>query len=162
MRALSVYIGAAIDQSLGSADAQYNELKELIKEALGGSNFVGYSPYNAFFGAESTRTANTNRFLVDVNLEALLNSDIAVFIWSDSPSFGVPAEILHCNQHNIPFVVWNKSTKPTGIYLQHAISESKNSYLADSKDRTIGLIKSLFDLLNQPVVDNKPTETVEA
>lgn len=146
MNKFVVYIGAAIDQANGSPDDQYNELKKIVTEALGDENFVGYSPLHAFFGADKTRSRKTNQFVVRVNEEALLCADLAVFVWSDSPSFGVPLEITHCKEYKIPFVIWDRSTKKLpGIYLQHSVDAiADNACMVSSREEVINSIKHLM------------------
>lgn len=160
---LVVYIGAAIDQAIAPPEEQYGLLKKLVVEALGDGNFVGYSPFNAFFGAESTRSQRTNAFITEVNTEALWNADLAVFIWSDSPSFGVPIEIATCVEHKIPFVVWDRSSKKVpSIYLMDAIEKGVNSSIARNEPEVRVAVKKIADKHQGPAIENKSEGTTEA
>lgn len=138
MTAMVVYIGAAIDQANGNPEEQYRDLKAIVDEALGAGNYVGYSPLHAFFGAEKTRSPYTNKFIADMNNQALVHATVAVFVWSDSPSFGVPLEINYCEKENIPFVIWDRSTKKTpSIYMQKSIEASSMAFMADSREEVV-------------------------
>ncbi len=144
MTALVVYIGAAIDQANGSPFEQYDDLKKIVDEALGMGQYVGYSPLHAFFGAEKTRSPYTNKFIARINEEALAMATVAVFVWSDSPSFGVPIEIAHCEKEGIPFVIWDRSTKKTpSVYMQKSVEASDMAFMADSREEVIKQLRNI-------------------
>ena len=118
---ITVYVGAAIDSSRGSPAQQFEELCNAVLEGLG-QNGVIYNPLTAFVNAHKTRTENTNAYVVKVNMEALLAADLAVFSWTDTPSFGVPLEIDQRCRAAKPFVIWDRSSKGPGIYMEYAAS----------------------------------------
>jgi len=133
-----VYIGAAIDAVSVPPAEQFQELGNIVVEALG-KDVVIFNPFGAFLNANLITDPEDLQFVVETNFASLDASDIAVFIFSDSCSFGVPLEIYHCSSNGKPFVVWYKSTKNPGIYLRHY---SKN--IVFTKEDLVNKIRELL------------------
>lgn len=137
---MKVYAGAAIDTALGNPADQFSELMQLVQEAFGEKSVIIYNPFGAFNGNKNITDLKDIKYLIHVNEEALLASDLAVFIWSDSPSYGVPAEIEYCYQNNKAFIVWNRSSKPAGLYMKAAVMNGRGA-IATTREQFLTELK---------------------
>jgi len=115
------YVGGAIDTANGDPHEQF---EQLCKSVMIHEGIVVFNPLSAFRGAAGVRTANACTFVRIINELALVASDFAVFVWSGSPSFGMPIEVDFCAKRGVPFVIWNQSAKPLGMYALNSIHRS--------------------------------------
>lgn len=121
---MKVYIGAAIDAAIQDPVELFKELSDLVLEAV--PDCIIYNPLLAFVNAKSGLTRNENIGLVKAaNWAAIEASDLGVFIWNDSPSFGVPIEIVTFVDAGKHIVVWDKSSKGAGLYLIEALRPTR-------------------------------------
>jgi hypothetical protein len=117
---MRVYIGAAIDNA-GGPRVNFELLTKVVLDAI--PDAVVYNPFSAFSNA-SSKLQDLCSFVVEINEKALTEADLAVFLWNDAPSFGLPIEIQHCKDTAKPFAVWYRSEKTPGIYLMHGLHET--------------------------------------
>jgi hypothetical protein len=141
----SVYMGAAIDSSNENPAIQFNTLCEMVMEASGGKAVI-FNPFTAFFNAGPTRSKRTNEYVVGVNGEALMSADLAVFMWSEQPTFGVPIEISNRVNAQGHCIVWNVGGKGPGIYLDHLACQSPKCVLVSSQQ---AFIAAVHDYINE-------------
>lgn len=119
-----VYLGCPIDTSRPdcSPQDQYKELADLVLEGFKDRSVVLYNPLTAFVNAHKTTDIKDWGFIIEMNMQALKGSDLAVVIWNGSPSYGVPVELEECVRNLKSFVVWNRSGKALGLYLKYRIA----------------------------------------
>jgi hypothetical protein len=117
---MRVYLGAAIDTSKSDPAINFTSMTRALENYVA-TNFAVYNPNQAFsvYNNESVEGAN---FVVKVNTEALLASDLAFFVVDDNPSFGVPVEIWMAAERRIETIVWWKASKKPGLYLQSLVN----------------------------------------
>lgn len=138
---MTFYVGFAIDQANTPPQKIFEEwttafeiiINEHYKaDKLGNSEvpMVFFNPFAAYKGAKGLKKVEDIAYIVKINDLALMEADFAIFLWQDSPSFGVPYEILkRLEKGNI--LVHNTSGKSAGLYLQHHLNLGKNSHLTD-------------------------------
>jgi hypothetical protein len=134
-----VYLGAAIDTSLGSPADQFNMLSELVLKANKGS-VIFFNPLTAFINAHAITREQDMQFLIDINNTALDRADLAVFSWTSSPSMGVPLEIQRCKEQKKPMVIWNRTPKKLGIYLRSGMG--RNQIIVESEEDVVAAIRA--------------------
>lgn len=144
---MRIYIGSAIDMSLGSPEQQFNELANMVIEALGSSVIV-YNPLTAFANAHKITEHSDLEFVIHMNNEAITNCDAGVFAWTDSPSFGVPIEIEKFSLDKKPFIVWLRGTKSPGLYLRNAVHRNGLGRFTATGEETSDAVKSLVGLVD--------------
>jgi len=154
---MQIYIGGPIDASLGNPLQNFEDLTRVIQD-VAGDEVIIFNPCSAFkVGSKSTDREGC-KYVIDINNTALDNSDLAIFVWSDSPSFGVPYEIQRRSLSGKSFIVWNRSLKPAGIYLKQMIFEAKTGvYAGLVRDRIKKIVdsekeleKTLIDFFKSP------------
>lgn len=129
---MRVYIGAAIDAS-GNPGQRYKDLVQLVTEALP-EDVVIFNPFTAYANvSQCDRTTTDSEYIKEINDFALDNADLGVFIWSDDPSFGVPLEIHRRVAKQQHCIVWYRSQKKMGVYLEVL---NGNEYCHVDPDRT--------------------------
>ena len=136
-----VYIGSAIDMSLGSPHDQFAELGQAVVEGYKDKSVIVYNPLTAFINAAKITEAHDRDFLINMNNAAIDGCDLAVFAWTNSPSYGVPLEIERCKSTLKPYVIWNRAGRSLGIYLQQTISNSA-AKVVNSKEELQELLQS--------------------
>jgi hypothetical protein len=119
---LRVYLGAPIDTTHSFPAQNFTDLLKICNDAVKEFNreIVAYNPLTAF-GCTS-RTVHDAKYVVDVNTNALINSDVGLFVVDDNPSFGVPVEIFMAAERRLEVIVWWRSAKSVGLYLTSMIS----------------------------------------
>lgn len=134
---MNFYIGFAIDQANTPPQDIFNEWTSTIEKVINDHyasrtpiNMLFFNPFSAYRGAKGLTRKEDIAYLVKVNDLALMEADYAVFLWQDSPSFGVPYEILQRLQKG-GVLVHNVSKKSPGLYLQHHVNLGVNSHLTD-------------------------------
>lgn len=120
-----VYLGAAIDTSLGSPAEQFSELSNAVIKAAGETSVILFNPFTAFINAHAITDEKDMKFLIKTNNSALDNAGLAVFSWTTSPSMGVPLEIQRRKKRRTPMVIWNRTPKKLGIYLRQGLGEEQ-------------------------------------
>lgn len=147
------YLGASIDLSVSDPTHNFSRLSSIIVDVLA-DGVVAFNPLTAFVNAaKSQHGPNQNKvckFLYDVNMHAMRNSDIGLFIVSDSPSFGVPVEIFTFSTVlEKPFLVLSVGKKP-GAYLKNVVLQSKYGYLTNSESYFIKLLQFFYTYITKP------------
>ena len=143
---MQVYIGSAIDTSFGSPEEQFKELSDLVINTLGDS-VVLYNPLTAFGNAHRAVDVADLEFVVAINTAAINRCQAGVFIWTDSPSYGVPVEIENFSQSMKPFVVWNRASKSPGLYLRYATKRFGLGRITSSREETVEAVRTLVGLV---------------
>jgi hypothetical protein len=141
-----IYLGAPIDCA-DDPGANFRELSELALSVF--PDAVLYDPFSAFINAKAAAgDAKAVRHVVDLNERALKNSDLALFVWNDTPSFGVPLEIQFCTANNKDCMVLYKSVKDPGLYFLNALSQNcAESRYSRSKDELLEYLTDFKNLL---------------
>lgn len=114
----NIYLGSAIDNEQNPF-ANFSALSELALKVY--PEAVLYSPLEAFKNAQHAKTRDAYRFVIEINMMALERADLALFLWTNTPSFGMPQEIAYCAQQEKPFAVLWKADRSPGIYLKHCL-----------------------------------------
>ena len=95
-----VYLGHPIDLA-GSKAPYFAKQAQVARNVLNNDGCCVYSPANAWQVATPMSPK-----IQQINLEALLASDVAMFIMpADVPSLGVPFELAYAHIYNIPTVI---------------------------------------------------------
>jgi hypothetical protein len=138
-----VYLGAAIDTSLGSPADQFNELGNLVIKAAGEErSVIIFNPLTAFMNAHAITHEQDMQFLINTNNAALDAADLAVFSWTNSPSMGVPLEISRRKDKKTHMIVWNRTPKKLGIYLRQGLAT--NQLIVDSVEELADALANFF------------------
>lgn len=138
---MRIYIGSAIDTALGAPEEQFKELAEIAKAAFPNQSVVVFNPLTAYINASSADNPADLEYICKLNFQALDQADLALFGYTNSPSFGVPLEIERCAEQNKPFVVWMREGARSGIYLKRAVSQSGT--FTSSKEESIAVLRFL-------------------
>lgn len=144
---MRIYIGSAIDTSLGSPEEQFKELSNLVATTLGDSVVI-YNPLTAFGNAHKITEQEDLEFVVKMNTSAVERCQAGVFVWTDSPSYGVPLEIENFSSSMKPFIVWNKGSKKPGLYLRYAMGKYGLGRVTSSEEETAEALKTLIGLVD--------------
>lgn len=136
---MKVYLGSPIDMSLGSPADQFQDLANLVMEAIPNESVIFYNPLTAFINAPAVTERADMKYIIDLNNFAIKNCDISVFAWNNSPSYGVPLEIELMSQLDKPFFIWNRSGRKLGLYLQHAVKAGKGFIFESRSDMVTAL-----------------------
>jgi hypothetical protein len=126
----TIYLGGAIDSASADSRAKFQEIGALIIGAFGKAVTI-FNPFAAFMNANQVPSDEMDEFVVAINTKALMSADLAVFVWSGCPSFGVPYEIVMRSEQNKPIIVYNISGKPAGIYMRHVLAWSSGKIVND-------------------------------
>lgn len=135
---MRIYVGCPIDQSRLSPLEQMEALVKRtisvvsseINEITGRPHVpVVYNPLLAWANASAALDQEELNFVWAINQEALKWADLGVFLWSDSPSFGVPIEINSCNKR---VLVVNTSGRAPGLYMRRAIQGARKGAIVDN------------------------------
>lgn len=143
-----IYLGCPIDTARKDTppQEQIREVAELIQKAIPIS--VMYNPFSAFCNANSLRDEqdlSEMEFIIQMNMDAVDRSHLAVFVWNGSPSYGVPVEIERCYEKEIPFVIWNRTPRPLGLYLRHRAMSRKSNAIVNSEKELHTYLTSLHN-----------------
>jgi len=143
---MRIYLGAPIDCA-DDPGANYRELSELALSVF--PDAVLYNPFTAFINAKAAASdVAAVRYVVELNEKALECSDLALFIWNDTPSFGVPLEIQFCATNNKDCMVLYKSVKDPGLYFLNALARnSAEARYSRSKDELLEYLADFKKLL---------------
>ena len=115
-----VYIGFPIDSSSDSPTNNFRLLVNAVLEVMPESVF--YNPFSAFYNVKPSQDHVSSLQKVEkINNYAIHNSNLAVFLWNGTPSFGIPLEIKYCYDNSIPFIVYNSSGK-NSVYMLNMTS----------------------------------------
>lgn len=117
---MRVYIGAPIDSAGEGKESHFDAIQNALFEVFG-DRLMTFNPCTAFSVRKDSFDPKGCEYLVKINNTALDNADLAVFAWTDRPSFGVPYEILRRVQAGRTTFVWNRSSKPANAYLMHTL-----------------------------------------
>ena len=118
----SVYLGGAIDFADEKSLNLFQEISNEIVATLG-PDVVIFNPLSAFNNANKSSSPRDDEFVVAINKLALIQADLAVFIWSGALTFGVPIEIYKRVEAGGPILVINTSGRSPGIYMRHFLSQ---------------------------------------
>jgi hypothetical protein len=137
-----IYLGLPIDTSKPehSPSQQISEVTDIL-DVVFGNDYIAFNPLMAFVNATNIRDYSEMSFLIKVNFEALRSSNLAIFRWNGSPSYGMCIEIETCVNENIPFIVWNTTDKKLGIYLRQRVFNSKGIIL-DTKEQLVKCLEA--------------------
>lgn len=151
---MRVYLGSPIDTSVSEdRGSHFRALHEALKEAFGSSPFVAFNPLTAYMINQFVKVPETDcQYILDLNLKALEDSDLAVFYLDDSPTVGVPIEIyLAANKTPVgdqpTTFLWLNSMKSAGVVLR-ALS---GLVIVRSKAALVEAIRA-YCLPNEPLV----------
>ena len=136
---MRIYLGGAIDLADPKAHSLFEEVSTALVSALHG-NAVIFNPFKAFVNANKTVEATHDSYVTAINHLALIESDWAVFIWSNAQSFGVPIEIDRRVQEKKPLIVINLSGKAPGIYMRSAVIHSGLGHIYNSIEEMVNAI----------------------
>lgn len=125
----SIYLAHAIDKT----NATSISTKECVKRALRDTGAVIFDPATAFvFPREVMERWQDNygymqsKYISDINLAALLKSDLRVFIITDVPSWGVPIELGLSALAGLPFILLDcTADEAIPVYLRRLLHIAK-------------------------------------
>lgn len=129
---MKIYIGAAIDAAKSDPTTTFENLAKLCINFF--PKGIVFNPFTAYRNAANfdVTDAGTSAYVESINYHALEQSDLAVFLVEDSPSFGVPLEIAHREKQQKPCLVFYNSSKKPGIYLVNSIRRNKFGILMEA------------------------------
>lgn len=133
---MRVYVGLPIDTSRPehSPAEQIQEVTDLIVAALG-NEVVIFNPLQAYCNVgPHTKNVWDMHYVVDVNREALIHADLAVFVWNGSPSYGIVYEMEEFQKLGRPFAVWNRTGRGLGLYLRWRLVLSEGVCVTNGAD----------------------------
>lgn len=112
---MRIYLGCPIDKS-ENPQKNYDEMTEVVLKAI--PDALIFNPFSAYRNV-NLEDPKCHDYLIHVNREALINSDLAVFMVDKTTSFGIPIELYLCATNSINSIVWHKPEGLIGAYENH-------------------------------------------